>query len=151
VVPQINLSQNTVLDATGHSVTLSGNHANGVLFVGTNVTAELKGITVANGAAANGAGIVNHGVLYLTNSTLSGNSTAGVGGGIANIVGISYLTNSTVSGNSAGSGGGIWNSIGSAAYLTNSTVSGNSAGSGGGINSSNFVSLTNSIVAQQNQ
>ena len=88
----------------------------------------------------------------LTNSTVSGNSTAGfgaVGGGIS--ANTAVLTNSTVSGNStAGAnavGGGI--SAGTA-VLTNSTVSGNSTAgvnaSGGGI-SANTATLTNSTVS----
>ena len=95
--------------------------------------------------------------VFLTNSTVSGNSTTGDeadGGGILFGTGALTLTNSTVSGNSttgdAAEGGGIYatNDL----FLTNSTVSGNSTGgdesSGGGIYSSNGdVTLYNSTVA----
>jgi hypothetical protein len=42
VVPEIVLSTNTILDATGQSVTVSGNNANRVLFVNSGVTVELS-------------------------------------------------------------------------------------------------------------
>jgi len=101
-----------------------------------------------NTSAVSGGGIVSNGAVTLTNSTVSGNSTTfGSGGGIVSN-GAVTLTNSTVSGNSTtfGSGGGIFSN--GAVALTNSTVSGNSAnGSGGGIVSNGAVTLTNSTVS----
>jgi putative cofactor-binding repeat protein len=75
--------------------------------------------------------------LTLTDSTVSGNSTDGDGGGIYSNAD-SFLTRTSVSGNTAGgSGGGIYNSADSGQgtlTLVGSTVSGNSAGiAGGGI------------------
>ena len=96
------------------------------------------------------------GTLTLSQSTLSGNSTAGsfaYGGGISNILGDVFLTNSTVSENSSNSaGGGI--SVGTGdVFLTYSTVSNNIAtgrysASGGGIRANDGnVSLVNSTVS----
>src|SRR5205823_1656551 len=79
--------------------------------------------------------------LQMTNSTVSGNSASGDGGGVAN-EGNATIDTSTVSGNSAVYGGGIYNGDTAATlHMTNSTVSGNSAsaaavapdGPGGGI------------------
>lgn len=181
VVPQITLSQNTVLDGTGQSVTLSGNAANRVLQVDAGVTVALTGITVANGFGDVGGGILNNGTLTLTDSTVSGNTaTAGSGGGIRNN-GTLTLTSSTVSGNTAPGGGGLANGSFATLTLTNSTVSGNiatgvfgaggggilqgrgtvtltsstvtrnSAPSGGGIHVTGNLTLANSIIAQQVQ
>ena len=77
--------------------------------------------------------------MTLTNSTVSGNSATGFGGGICNS-GTLTLTNSTVSGNSAGeNGGGILNNDG-IANLFNGTITDNRAdadldgsGIGGGV------------------
>ncbi|MGQ0620737.1 MAG: hypothetical protein ACT4QA_12590, partial [Panacagrimonas sp.] len=108
---------------------------------------SLQQTTVSGGFAMNGGGILNHGTVSLTNSTLSGNTafaagtTAGDrGGGIHNvgyfgatIVPRATLTNSTVSGNtSSGDGGGIY-SNNAEVTLTKSTVSGNTANIGGGL------------------
>jgi acetyltransferase-like isoleucine patch superfamily enzyme len=142
VVPEITLSQDAVLDGTGQSVTLSGNNINRVLSVNSGVTAEVRNITVASGAATDfvGGGIRNSGTLTLTHSTVSGNS-ASSGGGIYNFNSSTLtLTHSTVSGNSASFyGGGVFNAS-STVILSSSTVSNNSASNGGGI--SNFANST---------
>jgi hypothetical protein len=93
----------------------------------------------------------------LSNSTVSGNSTAGdyaYGGGI--VANISTLTNSTVNGNSTAGDGAIGGGIRSynSATLTNSTVSGNVAKErGGGVGFSSVfanghsLTIQNSIIA----
>jgi hypothetical protein len=103
------------------------------------------------GQAVDGGGILS-GTLFKTpadvtliNSTISGNSAPGGGGGIASGYWGVTIVNSTISGNSAGeSGGGI-----NASFLTimNSTISGNSAAnSGGGIDAGGVV-ITNSTIS----
>ena len=96
-----------------------------------------------------GGVLVRAGRLTLTNSTVSGNTTSRSGGGIAN-QGTLTLTNSTVSGNAAAGingGGGIWNFNEGTLTLTNSTVSGNSSAyGGGGIDTVGKVTLTNTLV-----
>jgi hypothetical protein len=147
-----------------------------VFVIGSGAHASLSDLTIAGGKSnfysgfENGGGIHNGGTLYLTNCTLSGNSSAstgGPGGGIDN-EGIATLANCTLSGNSAYEGGGIFNN-GSLAvsgctlsgnsgggilngrgtlYLTNCTLSGNSAGVGGGIfNSSGIATLDNCTLS----
>ncbi|MEO0854521.1 MAG: choice-of-anchor Q domain-containing protein, partial [Cyanobacteria bacterium J06648_11] len=86
----------------------------------------------------------------VSNSTVSGNSAADDGGGIANDFSTSTVSNSTVSGNSAADdGGGIFNLSSTTFTVSNSTVSGNSATSdGGGIynRSASTAIITSSIV-----
>jgi len=122
----------TIAGPGAASLTISGNNLVQVMEVNSGATLNLQDLTVANGSADNGGGIINGGTLTITNSTFSGNS-AGNGGGIFQIStngGTLTITNSTFSGNSAGSGGGILQ-IG-AVTVTNSTFSGNSAESTGG-------------------
>lgn len=81
----------------------------------------------------------NNTILYLYNSTISGNSVASIGGGVY-IYGKGYFVNSTISGNSAnGSGGGIYNA--GQTWLYNASIIDNDAshdreppgGVGGGV------------------
>ena len=84
----------------------------------------------------------------MTNSTISGNTSVDVGGGIVN-GGSLIIINSNISGNTTnGVAGGIYHEFG-AMSLINSTVSDNAANSaGGGIHiSSGTVNLTNTIIA----
>jgi len=100
-------------------------------------TVEISGVTVRNGSADAGGGILNQGTLALDSSTVSGN-TAYWGGGLLNeywhntYPSSATLTNVTFSGNTAHSGGGMYNSYYTSATLTNVTFSGNSAPLQGG-------------------
>src|SRR5439155_20477715 len=100
-----------------------------------------------NSTGGTGGGIDNGFTLNLGNSTLSGNSAA-EGGGINNS-GQSTLNNVTLSGNSAPlSGGGIDNRGGGTITLTNSTLSGNSTnGAGGGVYNTAGLILSNSTLS----
>ena len=99
-------------------------------------TATISEVTIRNGSAAEGAGILNGGgTLTLSNSAIMDNVASGQAGGILNqTLATSSLTlnSSTVSGNAAPYGGGI--SSGGAVTMNGSAVSGNSASiEGGGI------------------
>jgi Putative pectate lyase-like adhesive domain len=95
-----------------------------------------------------------NGPVTLKDSTVTGNSSSGSGGGVAAIGDVS-LTNSTVGGNTAAvGGGGIFSAH--SVTVTNSIVTGNASlagqggigGFGGGIDASNAsVAVTNSTVA----
>ncbi|MEO1152235.1 MAG: hypothetical protein AAFW83_14795, partial [Pseudomonadota bacterium] len=132
----------------------------------TTGTSTLTGLTITGGRTTggnigvsdysqSGGGIRSLGDTILTNSTVSGNSTAGDGadGGGVFSFGATTLTNSTLSGNStAGNyadGGGV--SSRGTTTLTNSTVSGNSTAGdgadGGGVYSLGATTLTNSTVS----
>ncbi len=158
---EIVLDQNVTIDASGLSggIQINGNHASRIFEVFTNVTATLNSLTVINGSAPAGGGIMNNGTLTLNDCSLAGNAvtSGGGGGGIYNNLGTLTLNQCTVGGNSAtagnGAGGGIFNlSTGAPVTLNQCTVSGNSAGTGGGFASFNYignnnVTLFNSIVA----
>jgi hypothetical protein len=106
-------------------------------------------ITRDSGAPAFRIFAVNStGSLTLTQTTISGGSTTGRGGGVYNYRGTVTVTNSTVSGNSADYGGGV-NNLYSTLTVTNSTVSDNSASHrGGGVNNLySTVTVTNSTVS----
>ncbi len=119
----------------------------------------LSKVTIQNGVASGGGGILNWGTLVVTNSTISRNLAASessaAGGGIFNYHGTLTIANSTLSGNSGNSnfmfGGAIFNS--GTLTITNSTLSGNTAhgyrgGGGGGIyNSSGSVTITNTTLS----
>ena len=93
-----------------------------------------------------GGGISNWGTLTVSNSTLSANS-AYQGGGMYNL-GTLTVSNSTLSGNSAYQGGGIYNE--GTLTVSNSTLSGNSAPNGGGGGIYNFfgrLTVSNSTLS----
>jgi len=102
-----------------------------------------------------GGGIANTGTLTMINSSVYSCHGIDHGGGIYN-TGTLYLTNCSLANNVASSdifvfasGGGIWNN--GAATLTSCTLTGNLSGSGGGFfNDSGFLSLENTIIAENN-
>ena len=89
------------------------------------------------------------GMVTMTDSTISGNASGSIGGGIGNYVGILEIATSTISGNQAtGPGGAIYNSAYDA-NLTNVTISGNRGMNGGGIfnvGSGSTVRLSNVTI-----
>jgi CSLREA domain-containing protein len=132
-----------------------------VVHVLAGATVELSCLTIANGRAANGAGIQNDGTLSLARAVVSGSTATGDGGGVYNAAGRPLdITDTTITANTAaGSGGGVFNrgtltvqrttiaantSLGTrggggvfnevcaAVTLTNTTVSGNRAAADGG-------------------
>ena len=137
-------SGDTIIQAATSSADATSRVLN-ITASGDNVA--IFGVTIRNGKATYGGGVLNNGMLTLTSATLTDNSAVVAGGGIWNIFGTLTLTNSTVSGNSADfGGGGIYNEEGTLA-LANSTVSDNSATTGGGILNAGTADLTNTIIA----
>ncbi|NER37213.1 MAG: DUF4347 domain-containing protein [Oscillatoria sp. SIO1A7] len=136
-------------------LTISGDNSSRVFNIIGNPLVTLSNLTIANGRATEGGGILNPGSLIVNNSTIYNNaSTGSFGGGIFNS-GAIIMLNSTVSGNAtAGSGGGIHNATSSAiAYIINSTLTDNNAtGNGGGISkvAGGTVQVENTIVAGNN-
>ena len=102
-----------------------------------------------NSASGFGGGLSVNGTVSLTNCTISGN-TATVGGGGANVyTGSTTMTNCTVSGNqTSGSRAGIIFNFGTL-NLRNLTISGNTAANGGGIyhTLNGLLTIRNSIVS----
>jgi Right handed beta helix region len=135
IVPLITVEANTSLDATGQTVTLSGNDLNGVLQVNGGVTLHITQLTIANGGSFIGA-ISNSGMVTITTSTVSDNDV-----GIDNTSsGTATIINSTISGNWSV---GIRNS--GTVTISNSTISGNY--SGGIYNDGGMVTITTSTVS----
>jgi predicted outer membrane repeat protein len=116
VVPQISISADTEIDATGHTVTLSGNNANRVFYVHSNHHLTLKSITIANGQGPTGftgcpdycgGGVVVDvgGQLTVRGSIFRDNSSVS-GGAISNHLGTLLVENSEFVGNTSTNQGG---------------------------------------------
>lgn len=135
--------------------TLTNNKAGtgGAIYVeGSGLQVSIDDSTITgNSTTGNGGGIYSaFATITLTNVTLSGN-TANWGGGIFNADGsTAILTNVTLSGNQASNGAAIYTDAGSAT-LTNVTVSGNSASSGAAIVNAGSTTLKNTLVAHGSQ
>ena len=168
---EIVIDKDLTLDGEGN-LTVDANRRHRVFSVLVGVTAELIGLTVANGneTAEHGGGIRNEGTLTLMNSTVSGSSAGrdsgcrtddpallcSEGGGIWN-AGTLTLMDSTVSGNSAPFGGGISNRQGSLTLINSSVLTNTAAGcrgaaavlcsGGGGIWNSGTLTMLNSTVS----
>jgi hypothetical protein len=98
-----------------------------------------------NSTAGRAGGILNAGPMTIMGCTISGNSALSDGGGIAN-GGPLTIINSTISDNRAlFAGGGISNSS-TALTIISSTIA-NNFGIGGGISSQATISMRNTIVA----
>ena len=133
-------------------VTVSGGGTASVFTVNSGVTnTVLANLTITGGnASSGGGGIYNDGVLTVSDSTITGNTTSsGGGGGILNLASLT-LKNSSIANNTVASiGAGLYNPAGATATLVNSTFSGNTApGSGGGIyNNGGTLVITGSTVS----
>jgi hypothetical protein len=138
------ITNNTVMDDSGHSIILSGNNLVRVLTVPTGISLSLLNLTIANG----------------NNTGTNGNSGGlGQGGGIwaagtLNITGCFFWTNAAVGGlNAIDAFGGAIYLAGGSLNATNCDFVGNSgtgdqgiggAGSGGAVyNAGGFVNLEN--------
>jgi len=138
------------IDGSGHSITVDGNNAVQILIVNSGATLTLNNLTIAKGSTQTtspfaGGGILNHGTLTVTNSTLSDNFAPGAGGGIDN-QGTATVTNSTFSGNNVIHEGGAIDNSGTLT-VTNSTFIGNEADGeigGGAISNGGTLRVTNS-------
>ena len=95
----ISISLDTVLDASGHRITISGNDAVQVFQVNTNVNFTLANLMIADGTSAGGSAILNlGGTVSLTGVALQAN-TATIGGAILNRGGTVNATNCSFVGN----------------------------------------------------
>jgi CSLREA domain-containing protein len=121
-----------------------------VLTVSSGAQIFLSGLTVANGNASSGGGILNQGTLTVTNSAFAGNSAPGSFGGAIDNSGTLAVANSTFSGNSSGNDGGVGGALYDTGTLTvsNSTFVGNSSANGGGVAVfGGTATITNNIFA----
>ncbi|MBA4147340.1 MAG: VCBS repeat-containing protein [Verrucomicrobia bacterium] len=125
----ITISQNTVLDGNGYSVSISGGGSNRVFYVQTNVQVSLKHIAVVDGFSTSGGGLYNDGgFVTITNCSFLRNSAVGQPGFPQSW---SEATNANVSfPGEQGSGGAILNS--GSLRLSKSFIAYNSAIGGRG-------------------
>jgi hypothetical protein len=139
-LPEITDSQLTIKGLASPGITIDGGHAVQVMQVVSGAVLNLKNLTIANGLAVpNGGGILNEGMLTVSNTAFSGNKSTlsscadiAEGGAIYN-GGTTTVNNSTFSSNrSLGSaqafvecteGGAIYN--GGRMTVTNSTFANN--------------------------
>ena len=147
---------NSALTINGLGATqlsISGNNTSRIFEVLANNSVTISGLTLTQGQADNGGGILNSGILTISHSTISGNSVVfgggesavhggggggilsntGNGGGIRNL-GRLTINNSTISGNST-----IYD-FGGERVITNS-------GNGGGISNVGTLTITNSTIS----
>ncbi len=136
------ISANTIIDATGQSVTISGANAVRCFEVLPGVTLDLINLTVANcrSASTTGGGVQvqNLGTLNITSSTFSNNSAFTGGGGVYSAGGTVNVTASTFSGNHVNfHGAGIRSNgtlmVSNSVFTTNTTGDGGNVGIGAGI------------------
>jgi hypothetical protein len=114
-------------------------------------------VALTNGSVllGDGGGILNRGAVTLTNSSLSGNTATGNGGGLANAdtpsgtAPAATFTRSPVTNNTAllGNGGGIYNGLRGTLTTTGVSgspliITGNNGASGGGIAAVNSTATT---------
>jgi len=144
----IAVTQDTVLDGTGHQINVSGNNSVRVFYVAANVNFSMVNLTIANGFSTNGAGIFNDGglltlsgVAFQTNVAQTSTGPAPEGGGIFNRAGTINATNCVFTGNLASApatnyneahGGAIRNESG-LVNLENCSLTANQACGGGGV------------------
>jgi hypothetical protein len=115
-----------------------------ILNVPVNAKADLVGLTIQNGSETNAGGILNAGILTVTNSTISNNVAELEGGGIRN-TGTVTFTNSSISGNKANYGAGIL-TVGTAKF-TEVMISNNDSKGAGGIYNTGTLTLSNSTMS----
>jgi hypothetical protein len=158
----LTLQRSTVTNntATGSGGGIYDQFRSTIKLVDSTVSANIAG----NGVNGDGGGVHSTGSLSLTNSTVTGNQAAGLGGGLSILgVGKAKITDSTINGNSVvapssfTNGGGIYALTSGTVKLTRSTVSsntaqsstdGNGAGQGGGIYADGgTMTLTNTTVS----
>ena len=127
-------------------VTLSGANQFRVLTIADGAKLTVRSLTVADGAADAGGGILNRGTLVVTGVTLMDNVADGSGGAVASDGGEATIINSTFVGNQAVTGGGLAN-LGGRATVINSTLSDNSADRGGALFNEAEILVSNTILA----
>lgn len=133
------ITHDTVLDATGRTVQLSGSEVSRLFVVNRNAKLTLRGLTlsggrqsmtnVADGLSARGGVILNQGALLIEDCHFAGNNVEGSPGA----KGANAPIGNGDDGGDGGPGlGGVIYNDGGAVVLTNTIFFGNSAKGGGG-------------------
>jgi hypothetical protein len=120
----------TTIDG-GSGVTLSSNGNSNVFQVDAGAELNLHNLTVKNGFASRGGGVLNYGTLNVFDCTFA-NDHASQGGAIFN-TGMLYINNSHFIQNTAGSEGGAVFNFGTMAAFDSSFIGNTSYGWGGAV------------------
>lgn len=147
----LNISNNTAGDSHGNGLgglgggIMSDASTSTIVLTNSTVSGNRAGLETLAGGDGYGGGIYSAGALFVSGSTISGNSRASFGGGLLS-AGALRMTNSTVSGNSAGTGGGI---LAGDASITNCTITNNFATqqAHGVMSASSQTRVRNTIIA----
>lgn len=149
----LTLSDELIIFGPGADVlTVSGDNA-GRVFLVNGTTAQIEGLTIADGLASGsaGGGVAGNGGLKLVDCEIVGCTASTEGGGIVIFEGSLEADGCTFTGNQASNGGAIW--FGQGATLTahvtlrNCTFQGNIAtNNGGAVRQSNSTAYTTEIV-----
>lgn len=137
---------------TGGNATGSVDNGRGGAIYAFEGALTLNGVHVRGNAAPSNAGgglFLSRGTSRIINSTISTNSALGAAG-FVNAEGMLTVTNSTISGNSTPTGGGGGFSNTGTVTLSNVTITKNTAAQGGGIfqtAASGAINFNNTIVA----
>jgi hypothetical protein len=145
---RLTVNQSVNINGPGASqLAISGNAAGRIFDIGSGTSVTISGLTITDGLAADGGGILNAGNLTLCQDTLTGNvargsaagglfgDNGGRGGGVENQAGATLIVrqslftdNQALGGTNGGNafGGGIYNEAGSV-NIDQSTLNGNQA------------------------
>ncbi len=130
----IDITANVTIDGPGaDAMAVSGGGAVEDFVVASGVTSSISGLTIEDGRADEGGGVLNNGTLTITTSALSGNTATTSGGAVAN-AGTLTVTDTTMTDNAANDGGGgaIATLTGATTTVTDSVLADNSAVDQGG-------------------
>jgi hypothetical protein len=136
----------SIQGAGAEKLTVSGDNKSGIFNINSGITVEIDGLTIANGFDIAG-GILNAGILSVSDSIITDNKTYSQGGGIYNS-GTLTVSSSTISNNESGDGGGIFNS--GTLTVSSSTISNNELGeygNGGGIFNTGTLTVSSSTIS----
>lgn len=142
----------TISGAGSANTTIWGSFTDRVLTVAAGRTAVVASVDITAGSSAGpGGGILNHGVLTLTQVSLDSNQSQGCGGGAYNTNQLGIYS-STVSQNLAvgnsGLGAGVCNEAGAGLTIVRSTIESNDAHLAGGIANLGVSVLINSTLSR---
>ncbi len=139
---QLDVTDSVDIQGPGAAViSVSGNNASRVFYLYNNaalIDVTISGLTITQGAANIGAGIVDFDEnLTLNHVAITGNTATGEGGGLW-MDGFTFaatIRDSTISGNTAAKGGGVYNEdTGGPLLFQRTAITGNTAtGNGGGV------------------
>ena len=147
LIETLTLNKNVTLSGSWwNKPVLDAENRGTVLRVLPGVSVTLRGLSLRNGNAAFGGGILNEGSLTLDRCLIANNS-ATFGGGIANF-GTLQLLQCVVSNNVASeSGGGLFTTTNATTRITNSIVIANTANEGAGAMNFGDTAVAQSLIA----